>query len=391
MRTRLTIVLPAICRAGGGVSEVARLHAKSLSEAGNLDIDVVTLKTTHLKEDLADWPTLPIRSFRVYGPRRFGFSPGMILYLLRSRTDMVHVHGLWMFHCFAVFAWHLLTDKPYVVTPHGMRERWIMSRSRILKIIISKLYQNAFLRKASWIHVLTEKEASDVAEGGIRTAPTVVIPNFVLPQAKDPKRPFWWLPTMNGRRVYIFFGRIHDKKGWRELCEAWDIACNSSSEFTQKSFLVFCGWPDGCKDFEPTVARLEADYKNVLFAGPQHGAARIRSYSAADVFLLPSKSEGLPMAVLEAWAAGLPTLITRECNLGLAFRAGAAVEIICDPASLAETLVEVGKMPQPHLDQIGESGRALVSREFSEEGVVSRLEAMYQAALERRSGNASAI
>ncbi len=73
-------------------------------------------------------------------------------------------------------------------------------------------------------------------------------------------------------------------------------------------FYVICGEGEKLADLRRQASRLGID-KKVIFAGFQ---PEIQSfYSAADVFLFPSRREGLPSAVMEAMAAGLPVVGTR--------------------------------------------------------------------------------
>lgn len=378
MARQVLLVVPSISRTGGGVAESVRLLAWALSARSDISIEVLTLRTNFHESDKQNWPDIPIHAFRYFGPSNYGFSPGMAWHLWRCKADLVHVHGIWMFPCLAVWIWHRKGRRPYVVSTHGMLESWIIKRSPRLKKTVSMIYQNRFLRNATMLHVLTSKEAIDVASTGIDTAPCMVIPNFVKPEDILPERPSWWLPQMQGRRIYLFFGRIHDKKGWQELCEAWERVCERNTNFLSSAYLVFCGWPDECPAFVPRIDELTKRYGNVQFAGPQHGAARALSLHAADVFVLPSKSEGLPMVVLEAWAAGLATLLTSACNLEIGFEREAAIRIGSSVGDIETTLEHVHRMSSAELLQIGESGRRLVAEQFSEDAVAEKFISLYK-------------
>lgn len=376
---KVVMLLPAICRAGGGVSEAARLLTQGLLRAG-VEVAVVTKVTPHFAEDRAAWGDVDIRAHPARGPKGLGFAPGMFDDLARSGADVVHVHGLWMLHCLAALNWRRKTGRPYVVTPHGMLERWIMERSPWRKKAFSALFHDRFLREAARLHVLTEKEAVDVAEaaGALRVS---VAPNFIPERAATTARPGWWRPKMEGRRIFLFLARIHDKKGWRELCAAWAARSEADPEFRNGACLVFCGWRDGASDFEATVSGLAERLGNVLYAGPQYGAEKFASYAAAGHFILPSKSEGLPMTVLEAWQAGLPVMMTEACNLSEAFDLGAALRIGESAEAIEAGLAEAFAMPEAARAQMTAAGRALLARSYSEESVVAQMTAIYRTAI----------
>ena len=60
--------------------------------------------------------------------------------------------------------------------------------------------------------------------------------------------------------------------------------------------------------------------------------------------MLPSFSEGMPIAVLEAWSYGLPVLMTEACNLPEGFAAGAALQIGPDRAGIGAGLRQLFAM-----------------------------------------------
>lgn len=379
MIRRLALALPTLSPLGGGVSEAARLHLSALSPAGFEQISVHTLDTSMEKVDPAQWAAAKLYLHRFYGPKSYSFAPGLFLSLMQAKPDLVHVHGIWQFQCAAVHLWSMLTGKPYVISPHGMLEPWIRARSAKLKGAVSSLYQNRFLRNAAGFHLLTDKETGDVAEflGG---QPAEIVRNFAQPFSSDGRKPGWWRPEFEGRNVYLFLGRIHEKKGCMELMDAWAKLSTEDADFREKSVLVFCGWNDGIEGFEAKAEQLGKDFGNVLFAGPQYGPDKHRSMAVARYFLLPSKSEGLPMAVLEAWAAGVPAILTPECNLAIGFERGAAFRTGFTPETIHPALKAAHALPTEVWQAASQRAKALVAEEFSEESVRNGLLGLYEAA-----------
>lgn len=377
---RILLSLPYISRAGGGVSESARLQVAALQETGETDISVLCFDDANFNRDRQGWKTQNIGSFRTFGPRSYGFSPGLLLAILRSRPDIIHVHGVWQFHCAAVYLWSLITGRPYIVTPHGMLEPWIRARSSRLKKLVSWLYQNRFLKRAAAFQLLTQKERSDVEEFLIGNL-AEIIPNYVPPFIREQIAPGWWRDNLTGRDIYLFLGRIHEKKGCMELCDAWEKLCTEDNHFKEKSALVFCGWNDGLTGFEERVEALGIQYGNAIFAGPQYGAEKARTLSRAHFFILPSKSEGLPMAVLEAWAADIPVIMTEACNLSASFKLNAAIRTESEVVAIANVLSRTSQLSNEERLGIAKRAKSLVEINYSANSVRQALLQLYHHAM----------
>jgi glycosyltransferase involved in cell wall biosynthesis len=130
----------------------------------------------------------------------------------------------------------------------------------------------------------------------------------LLPNAVD-TRPFGWVPTVMShpedplRLVYI--GRVAREKGLYEALQAVRLA----HELGVDTRLVIGG-------AGPEEGRLKRYAQalgisgRICFAGPVFGSDKVKLLSGSDVMLLPSYSEGLPYALLEAMAAGIPVIAT---------------------------------------------------------------------------------
>lgn len=106
------------------------------------------------------------------------------------------------------------------------------------------------------------------------------------------------------RLAYI--GRLAEGKGLQEILQALQLVQAQSVDVR----LVIAG-------SGPLEAQLRQSAGNmglegtVSFAGPVFGDAKLRLLAQSDLFLLPSYSEGLPYAMMEAMAAGVPVVVTR--------------------------------------------------------------------------------
>ena len=184
------------------------------------------------------------------GPRQWVTSPAMRERLSDQvhAADGVHVHGLWREHC-TVSAWLARKwDKPYIISAHGMLERWALANKSAKKALFSYLFERRNLSRAACLHALTQAEVSDYRRFGLET-PVAVIPNGITIPAHPSSEVFLSAyPHLRDRRMVLFLGRIHYKKGIDLLCRAWPA--------------IYRRWPDAHlviagPDFENTRAGIE--------------------------------------------------------------------------------------------------------------------------------------
>ncbi len=102
---------------------------------------------------------------------------------------------------------------------------------------------------------------------------------------------------------------------------------------------------------------------NAILRGPLPGEALAAEYRAADMFVLPSLEEGLPLVLLQALASGLPCVATPETG---AEDIGAAVTLVpaVDTAALATALAGLAADRRLRAE-LGRAGRAAVEAGFS--------------------------
>ena len=117
---------------------------------------------------------------------------------------------------------------------------------------------------------------------------------------------------------------------------------------------------------------------SVLFSGPLYDREKVSGMRSADAFVLPSYSEGLPMAVLEAWATRLPVFMTAACNLPIGFKRNAAEPIEVGREGVKTGLLRLFSMSRGELDKTGRNGQELVSEHFTWERVGDEMYGVYE-------------
>ena len=379
-------VTGSISRLAGGLFHSVRRLAHSL-EQNNLAVKVLAPSDPHSADDILAWDPLQVDVFKRVGPATLGIGYGLKRRILECDLQIVHQHGLWQHPSLAVSAWRRRTSRPVVISPRGMLDPWALSHSGWKKRLAGAAFENENLGSAACLHALNASEARSMRKYGL-TNPIAIIPNGTdLPELdRRPERPSWF--PSDGRRTLLFLGRLHEKKGLTELVQAWALLRRVSPTITSQWKLVIGGWDDGgyMQQLQRQIAVCGLTADEVFLAGPLYGEHKEAALASADVFILPSKSEGLPMAVLEAWSWGLPVLMTVACNLPEGFSAGAAIEIPQTSSDLARVLHHA--LSRDDLVKIGQFGRRLVESAFGWPRIAEQHVAVYQWLLGQRNAPA---
>ena len=372
---RIGLLTSWLSHRGGGVPEMLRPLARNL-EAQKVGVTVFGLADGSEAMLQDGWGKASIRTAMPLPPRAFGYAPALAGLLERSSPDLIHVHGLWMYSSLAGLRWSRRCRRPRIVSAHGMLEPWAVQRSAWKKRLASALYERAHLRGAACLHALNEAELRAIRAAGLGN-PVCVIPNGIDLPASRPSSAPAWADRVAGRKALLFLGRLHPKKGLVNLVRA--CACVQRDPAAQDWAVVIAGWDQGGhqRELQELVEELSLE-RFVVFVGPQLREAKAASYALAEAFILPSLSEGLPMAALEAWSHGLPVLMTEACNLPEGTAAGAALQIEPHVAGIAQGLRRLFAMSAAERSDIGARALRLAAERFSWPGIAAQMKDVYE-------------
>jgi glycosyltransferase involved in cell wall biosynthesis len=178
----------------------------------------------------------------------------------------------------------------------------------------------------------------------------------------------------------MFIGRLDPcQKGLDLLVEAFADAELAGAALV----MVGPDWFGSQNALSARAARLEIS-SQVVFAGPAFGQDRANLFAGADVFVHPSRWEGLSLSVLAAAAAGKPCLITRDADpFGELARAQASFVVDANVASIAAGLRHAAALPAADLLAMGARARRAVTARFSWPAIAATLVEEYRCGLEQ--------
>ncbi|MFB0563422.1 MAG: glycosyltransferase [Candidatus Lokiarchaeia archaeon] len=298
-----------------------------------------------------------------------------------DKFDLIHIHEIWHYSHFIAYYWAKKKCKPYIITVHGALEPWCLNYKRFKKRVFSAFIQKKILREAAAIHAFTQSEAEQVKAFGINNR-IIIIPNgidlklyAVLPPKEKIEAQY---PQIKGKKMILFLGRIHPIKGL-------DILAKSISNIAgmrEDTILVIAGPDDGYKKQVESMIKIEGISKKVIFTGMITGKEKLAALSRADIFVLPSYSEGFSMSILEAMACGLPVVITNQCHFPEVKQYNAGLVIEPNVGELTEALEIL--LSDPELcQQMGNNGKRLVRERYTWDRIADQMIEVYKDIIEK--------
>ena len=370
------VILTASCsKKAGGVAEAVKQLACQLMYCPEIEMSVLSHGDSLDTKEKESIKHLPVEFFNISNIpllKSIGFSWSLNDIINKIKPDIIDAQGLWMYHSYITLRQNKKGIKT-IVTPHGMLDEWAINNSKMKKKIAAMLFENENLRNADCIKALNEAEYKSIRHYGLKN-PVAIIPNGVLLPPSVSKN-----QLLGDKKTLLFLGRIHPKKGIKELIEGVDFVNKKKPELLNSWRIRIAGW--GQIDYVEYINHI---IKNkgldsiISFIGPVFNKDKEDEYRNANAFILPSFSEGLPMSVLEAWSYQLPVIMTEHCNLPEGFINEAAIKIDPNPDSIANSLISFFNMNNDRMERMGKNGYELVCNKFSWESVADKTLCLYK-------------
>jgi glycosyltransferase involved in cell wall biosynthesis len=364
------------------VSVSLRLSISDLSCARSV------LLATRAADFERTWPD--VIQGRRRGPDKAFYSPELKLLAASvvKQADWFHGHGLYVWTNMWLGGEARKRDRPLVYHPQGFFDPWILRRSRGKKRLAHWLFEDKNILQVRWWRAVSAKEADQIRDVVGPNAKIEVIPNGIdleevdslqssVVSEKDRSRHsspatrhFSWTARQRPKRL-LFLSRIHPKKGLDLLVPTWG---RLSKDFPDWELLIV-GPNEG--GYQSIIERMIADggcQETCRIHPAVSGTEKHALLRTADLFVLPSYSEGFPMAVLEAAAHRVPVVQTTECNFPELTAAGGAWQCAPEASALEDSLRQALSAEDIERTERGAQGRSLVESHYTWDQLAARVE-----------------
>jgi glycosyltransferase involved in cell wall biosynthesis len=310
---RVTLVTHYYPAHRGGVERIAGQLAERLAAAGVAEIEWHASDCDAAPPPAARLRSAPARSWngieRALGVPYPVWSTGALRRLSRAcaSADVVHLHDCLYFPNVVAFLAARRAGRPVLVTQHIGHVPYRNPLLRGLHGAANHVLGRWLLGSADQV-VFESASVQEYFTRFVRfRSPPLLVPNGVdtgrfVPATREARRA---LRTQLGlpqeRPLLLFLGRFVEKKGLPILREL--------AQHLPQAHWLFAGW--GALD--PSAWRLA----NVSVVHSPTTDELRSLYAAADLLVLPSVGEGVPLSVQEAMACGTPALVGEETAAGI--------------------------------------------------------------------------
>jgi len=351
-----------------GVNRVVYQLATHQAKAG-FDVELWGLTDNPIH----NYPARSFKTFLFKNPKTKWVLPVAVRHEMKKldpSSTIFHLHGGFIPQHFAMSRLLLRNGFPYVLTPHGSYNRIAMQKSGLQKKIYISLFEKSLVKDARAIHALGKSEVDGLhlfyPEKNVKLIPY----GYETPQPINGKN-----RKKEDGFVFGYCGRLD------AYTKGLDIIIAAFAKFVRKhpSKLWIIG--DGPDKNKLQKLIGQADIENhVLWLGSKYGDEKTGLIASLDGFLLLSRNEGLPTAVLEAAALGVPCIISRETNLGdvvQQYKAG----VVLNKNSVEEMVEAMAELYRAksngHWKLMSENATKMVEEAFNWNKVITQIQELY--------------
>lgn len=350
-------IVGSIDKSAGGPSRSVPQTCENVSELG-IEIELIARPSANpVKANTSK--NLKLTFLTLKGLIVFCFT------LSRKKVSIIHLQHVWDPYIHVVALAARIKGIPYIITPRGMLEPWIMNRHPWKKKIAMMLYQRKDIKNAAYLHATCEMEKVNIRKLGFKN-PIVVIPNGVETNNIQLKNE--WQSVQN----ILFLSRVHPKKGIELLIEAVALLQNTNLSITIAGE-GDASYVEGLKNLAVEKGVAEQFH----FVGGVYGSQKWELYQKSDLFVLPTYSENFGIVVPEALATGIPVITTTGTPWQELETEKCGWWIDLNVPNLVNALTEAIGLQPVELKAMGLRGRELVKEKYEIKAVAEKMKEFY--------------
>lgn len=293
---------------------------------------------------------------------------------IMPKIDIVHTHLPFIYPTYIASKIAKIYNKPLFYHQRGVLSDRALSFRSIKKYIYLFLIEKTIIRNASCLIALTKYELEVFKKYSKKNQKIVVVPNGINTEKFYSDSPFFNNFKIDASKIVILFlGRLHPSKGADILLLAFIKALRQNDNLR----LIMAG-PDEYGLVQKFRQQIEGEnfQEYIYFPGLILGDEKKRLLARADLFVLPSLSEGFSMAILEALASSTPVLISPECNFNEVESVNAGVVVPNNIEQISSSIIELTN-DIDRLKIMGNNGKEFVKNFYNWETISDKLIALY--------------
>ena len=180
------------------------------------------------------------------------------------------------------------------------------------------------------------------------------------------------------KNIILYAGTLNIRKGYADMIRAFALLANTYPAW----LIVFAG--NGEIEQRRKLSEKLGVNKQTEFSGWVNGYEKDKAFKEATIFCLPSYAEGFPMAVLDAWAYGLPVITTPVGGIPDIAKNGKNL-LLFKPGDIKSLADQLEKLISNKLlrEDIAKESKLLASTTFNLETINNEIAGLYEQLLKK--------
>lgn len=310
-------------------------------------------------------------NYKVYefpvSKNKFKISKEMKKSILFEQPDIVHFHSIYIPQFITLGSFLHKNGIPYIISSHGALALESYNKNSIIKKAFNFMYQKKFFSRAKAI-IIYDAESNGLDFVRMKSKIIKAV-NGVNIEKTEIKKDFV------DKRSILYLGR--DDIYYKGL----DLLFQSFERVNMNAELIIAGpFEDNIKD--NLLKMVEKNKNSIKFIGPVYKKDKKDAFLNADFFVHTSRSEGMPISVLEACSYGKPVIVTPAASLNdmiQKYDAGLVAELSVE--DIAEKIKIAVNMKPKEIIRKSKNAKHMIRKEFQWKDISDQSIKIYEQAI----------